>query len=229
MVRYAPAEAEDYAALEVFYREVCDAIEGGDDDPRWVWGIHPCEAELRCALDTATMLVCWADGASDDMSAAGERFCSEQAISRTSKFPDGHGFDCEPIAAVGSAHAESTAVLHKAPPRIAAAIVLDGKWTRGYEDVAWRVDAPLDRTAVIHLFAVHPDFRGRGLARGILDYAMEVARRDGFEVMRFDVIDTNLAAQRAYGRMGFTNLGPARLSYAKDARVTDFVMFERAL
>ena len=54
----------------------------------------------------------------------------------------------------------------RAEERIAAAMVIAGQDDPIYRDVVWEIrEEPIH---VLHLLAVHPDFRGSGLARAML-------------------------------------------------------------
>lgn len=115
--------------------------------------------------------------------------------------------------------------------RLVSALIADNNPAPGYENIPWQVEAASDQVVVMHLFAIHPDYRGQGLARPMVETAMAAKKADGFTVLRFDTIIDNLGAQRTYEALGFTNLGPARLAYGPYAESPDpgFVMFEKAL
>lgn len=112
--------------------------------------------------------------------------------------------------------------------RIAAAAVVDHMTAGGYDDVAWPTEVSREQAAVVHLFAVHPDFRGRGLARRFMNDIADFARDRGDKVIRLDTLESNKGACATYRRLGFTDCGFANLSY-DNTDVTDFVMFELVL
>ena len=65
----------------------------------------------------------------------------------------------------------------RAEERLAAAMVIVGRDDPIYRDVAWEIrEEPIH---VLHLLAVHPDFRGSGLAQAMLSFLLERARRMG--------------------------------------------------
>jgi ribosomal protein S18 acetylase RimI-like enzyme len=62
-------------------------------------------------------------------------------------------------------------------------------------------------------FFIAPHARGLGLARGLLQMAEDVARKDGFEQIDLDVRETQTAAIQIYEQGGFTRWG-VRENYA---------------
>lgn len=115
--------------------------------------------------------------------------------------------------------------------RIVAALVLNAEGSPGYDDVAWTIPAKPGEFAVIHLFAIHPAWRGHGLARPFMEAALETARARGAKAIRLDTIIDNLGAQRVYDHLGFHCLGPAHLAYGpyEDNGEPNFVMYEKEL
>lgn len=115
--------------------------------------------------------------------------------------------------------------------QLAGALIVDSNQAPGYENVSWQIEAAPDAVAVMHLFGIHPSFRGKGLARPLVEAAARAKRADGFTVLRLDTLIDNLGAQRTYTALGFTNIGRALLSYGPYANITEpnFVMFEKAL
>lgn len=111
--------------------------------------------------------------------------------------------------------------------RIAGAIVATSNTEEGYKDVAWVSDIPVEDSAVIHLFGMHPDLRGQGLARPFMEAVEEKLRIRGERIMRLDVIAANVGAQRVYDRFGFTHCGTAWLEYPDYQG--DFAFYEKEL
>lgn len=150
------------------------------------------------------------------------------------------GTDNDPLWKVGvhprreqleAAAAEDALFVLRADGRLAGVLVADGAATSGYEAVPWQVDAAPGEFAIVHLFAIHPDFRGQGLARPFLAAVEDELRRHGCKAVRLDTLTTNVGAQRAYERLGYENLGRHRLSYGTyiDTDEPRFVLFEKGL
>jgi GNAT superfamily N-acetyltransferase len=76
-------------------------------------------------------------------------------------------------------------------------------------------------------FAVHPEARGRGIARTMGRHALEEARKVGFEAMQFNaVVSCNTAAVRLWHSLGFRIDGevPEAFRSRKHGRVSIYVM-----
>lgn len=111
--------------------------------------------------------------------------------------------------------------------RIAGAVVAVSGGEEGYEDVPWRSAVPVKDSAIIHLFGMHPDFKGQGLARPFMAAVEDVLRAQGERILRLDVVGENKGAQAVYERLGFTPCGTAYLAYPDYQG--DFAFFEKEL
>lgn len=111
-----------------------------------------------------------------------------------------------------------------AVPPVLGAFVLDGRQGADYGVAPWRVSAPAERIAVLHLVAVAPSLRGRGLAGALLDAAIAEARRRGAMALRLDVFDNNAPAIAAYRRAGFEDLGVFDIEVGGGLRHTSHLM-----
>lgn len=116
---------------------------------------------------------------------------------------------------------------------LAGALVADRNAAPGYEAVAWQQEASDDELVYLHIYATHPNFRGRGLGRQLLEQAEATLYAEGARVMRLDTLVDNLGAQATYNAMGYTFLGRANLNYGPGPYANDpaggFVVFEKAL
>ena len=79
--------------------------------------------------------------------------------------------------------------------------------------------------AELHLLAVRPEWRGRGIARELVAAALAHARAEGHARIVLSTQETMTAAQSLYARSGFTRL-PARDWRRGDRR---FLAFGRDL
>jgi ribosomal-protein-alanine N-acetyltransferase len=98
----------------------------------------------------------------------------------------------------------------------------DGQAGRGI--VAYCVfQVVTDEMHVLNL-AVHPDHRGRGLARRLLTLCFAFAARQGAQRALLEVRQSNRAAQRLYASMGFAQVSVRRNYYShprEDAMVLE--------
>ena len=113
---------------------------------------------------------------------------------------------------------------------VAGACLLDRNFAPGYEDVPWRCAVPLAESRCLHLFCIHPDLQGRGLAAAFLRGLLDLMRAQGVDAVRLDVFDYNLPARRLYEKVGFTLAATTFLSYDdQDVSHIPFAMYEIAL
>ncbi|MBO9712394.1 GNAT family N-acetyltransferase [Sphingomonas sp.] len=80
-------------------------------------------------------------------------------------------------------------------------------------------------------YAVHPEARGRGLARSLCAHSLEAARAMGFRAMQFNfVVSSNAPAVHLWQAMGFDLVGtlPGAFRHPRLGFVDALVMF-RAL
>lgn len=97
-----------------------------------------------------------------------------------------------------------------------------------YHGVNWQLELADDMVATIHLLAVDPDLRKRGLAARLMRDAMEYARAAGKRAVRLDALACNLPAHRLYRSLGFEQVD-VRNWYACNTGAIDFYLFEYLL
>ncbi|MBQ7886935.1 MAG: GNAT family N-acetyltransferase [Clostridia bacterium] len=104
-----------------------------------------------------------------------------------------------------------TIVLRTQEGKLAAAIaLLPGEEEPEFDEIApWYPD--VKRWAVPSRLGVAADQQGKGLAKRMLTAAMDYARSDGCEAVRFLVAKRNPIPQRAYAPLGFDVCGECEL------------------
>ena len=60
---------------------------------------------------------------------------------------------------------------------IAACVIANDEKVDGYLDAPWQIDS--DEVIVLHVLAVHPNHRGKGLARKLVENVIEQERKAG--------------------------------------------------
>ena len=73
----------------------------------------------------------------------------------------------------------------------------------GTLEVAKAYKARFGHFAVIRRFVVHPDYRGKGIGRTLLQYATEEAKRMGCSAIELSVDPDNRRPHRFYESLGF--------------------------
>ncbi len=84
-----------------------------------------------------------------------------------------------------------------------------GPWTKTFED---------DEIAVLHLFAVHPAYRRRGLALDLLKHIIEESKKTS-KAIHMDVVKGNKGAYDLYVKAGFVHVGEYEVYYEDTGRI----------
>ncbi len=112
--------------------------------------------------------------------------------------------------------------------QVAGVVALNHDAPDAYRQAPWAVDAPPEQVLVVHALGVCPAFLRQGVARFLVDAALEVARGEGCRAVRLDTYVENAAARALYPRCGFTDLGVHTLHY-EGTDLDQFHLFERVL
>ena len=109
---------------------------------------------------------------------------------------------------------------------IAACVIANEEKVDGYADAPWQIDS--DEVIVLHVLAVHPDYRGQGLARTLVENVIELERKAGKKALRLDVIENNMTAEKLYQKLGFRYIQTKTLYYDVVGIMT-FKLYEMVL
>ena len=110
--------------------------------------------------------------------------------------------------------------------KIAACVIANDEKVEGYADAPWQVDS--DDIIVLHVLAVHPEYRGKGMARRLVENVIEQERKAGKKALRLDVIENNTTAERLYQKLGFRYIQTKTLYYDVVGEMT-FKLYELVL
>jgi ribosomal protein S18 acetylase RimI-like enzyme len=102
-----------------------------------------------------------------------------------------------------------------------AAITMDQE--QEYAQVGWNIE---EAAIVVHRLAVHPVFRGLGVAGALMQQAEVVAVERGIPVLRVDTNTQNEATQRLFPKLGYVLAGEIGLSFRPGQR---FLCYEKRL
>ena len=109
---------------------------------------------------------------------------------------------------------------------IAACVIANDEKVEGYADAPWQIDS--DEVIVLHVLAVHPNHRGKGLARKLVEGVIEQERKAGKKALRLDVIENNTTAEKLYQKLGFQYVQTKTLYYDVVGEMT-FKLYELVL
>ncbi len=116
--------------------------------------------------------------------------------------------------------------LAEAEGEAAGSFILSSRQEDAYRDVNWPSDLPEGDVLVIYTFTVHPRYRGRGVGRAMLDFAVRYAAAQGVRALRLDVYEKNLPAIRLYESAGFRYAGTVSLGL-EDIGLDRFRLYEK--
>ena len=94
--------------------------------------------------------------------------------------------------------------------KIAACVIANDEKVDGYAGAPCQIDS--DEVIVLHVLAVHPDHRGKGLARRLVE----------------NVIENNTTAEKLYKKLGFRYIQTKTLYYDVVGEMT-FKLYELVL
>ena len=97
--------------------------------------------------------------------------------------------------------------------RIASAMVLNQSNNEAYEKAGWKNDFTNEDYLVIHMLGVHSDFARQGLAKEMVRFALDHARKKQLKAVRLDVLKGNLPANRLYEGLGFSYVDTVNMFY----------------
>lgn len=72
-----------------------------------------------------------------------------------------------------------------------------------YESVHWSKDLRKGEYLVIHTLVVHPNYQGKGIAKLMLNKAIEIAKENNYKAIRLDIVPSNTPAIKLYESIGF--------------------------
>ncbi|MCY6369051.1 GNAT family N-acetyltransferase [Clostridium ganghwense] len=92
-----------------------------------------------------------------------------------------------------------------------------------YVDVNWLTSGK--KTLIIHRLAIHPSAQRQGIAKNLINFAEEYARKNNYTSIRLDTFSENQKALSLYDKCGYKRTGKVYFSH----RTTPFTCFEKIL
>src|SRR5690625_2379194 len=135
-------------------------------------------------------------------------------LAETVDFPHWHTEDHPtPDEVAAWIAADSLHLALDADQEVAGVVALDHQAVEGYRHADWAIDAAPEEVLVVHALGVAPDRLGRGVARFLVEAALQLAREKGCRTVRLDAYVENVPARSLYTRCGFTDLGCHTVHY----------------
>lgn len=97
---------------------------------------------------------------------------------------------------------------------IAGSIILSHEPESAYEEADWQVDLEYRDIFVIHTFAVHPLWLGKGVGKRLMEFTLEQGLEEKIKAVRLDVYEKNEPAIALYRRYGFRYIDTVDLGYS---------------
>ena len=86
---------------------------------------------------------------------------------------------------------------------ITGSIILDNIQPADYDKICWPHVFAKDEALIIHLLLIRPSMAGRGIASALLQFAVELARKNACKALRLDTGSQNIPAVSLYKKAGF--------------------------
>lgn len=98
----------------------------------------------------------------------------------------------------------------------------------GYKQADWGMELDYDKIYVIYIFVVHPAFQQKGIGQKIMEYIIDLSRRERMKAIRLDVVADNLPAIRMYEKAGFQYVTTVDLGYGMFG-LDEFALYQMIL
>lgn len=112
--------------------------------------------------------------------------------------------------------------------RIVAAFIVISQYDDAYNSVNWRVDAGEDEFWVLHALRVAPEYEGRGFAKQMIAFLIDLAPKRGKKAIRLDVLE-GYWVERIYTPFGFQYVETIEMVYEDIGYPRRFRMFEKEI
>ena len=89
----------------------------------------------------------------------------------------------------------------------------------------WKVKLKESEFAIIHTLATHYKSYGKGVAKKMVNFCLQLAKERGYKAVRLDVVPDNYPAIELYKSLGFTFAGEKDLGRGFD-HIPTFVLYE---
>ena len=123
---------------------------------------------------------------------------------------------------------ENALYIAKEHSKIVGTVILRHKPEERYKNIEWAVESDYEKIYVIYTLAVHPNYLGLGIGKKMLDFAEEIARKEGCISIRLDVVKGNVPAENLYKKCGYKYVGTISLGL-EEYGLPWFNLYEKVL
>lgn len=111
---------------------------------------------------------------------------------------------------------------------IVAACIVNNKCDYDYKLIKWGINAREDEFWVVHALRVLPEYEGRGIAKRLMAFLIELAPERGQKALRLDVLD-GYTVDRFYYQFGFEYIDTTAIFYEDIGKPMNFKLFEKII
>lgn len=111
---------------------------------------------------------------------------------------------------------------------IVSSIVINHKPNPGYENIKWNTDLENENVYYIHLVAVNPSHKRKGIGKEMLNFSFNQAKENSVKSIRLSVVKNNLPAENLYKKFDFEHIDSIEV-YDKYRGLKHFKVFEKVL
>ena len=111
---------------------------------------------------------------------------------------------------------------------IAIACIVNNKCDYDYRKIMWQIDAKDDEFWVLHALRVLPEYEGRGFAKSMLMYIIDLAPVREIKSIRLDVLD-GYEVEKLYSTVGFKYIDTTQILYEDIGHPMNFKLLERVI
>lgn len=112
--------------------------------------------------------------------------------------------------------------------RIVAGCIVSGEGEPAYNTAKWNVDAKDNEIWILHALRVAPEYEGRGFAKQMLSYVIDIAPKRNRKAIRLDVLE-GYSVENLYLSFGFKYIDTVEILYDDIGYPRNFRLLERKI
>ncbi len=111
---------------------------------------------------------------------------------------------------------------------IVSTIVIDHKPNEGYNNIKWNINTTDENIFYVHLVAVKQSYCNKGIAKEMLNYVFDKAKKQSIKSIRLNVVKNNLPAENLYKKLSFEYIDSIEI-FIKNRGLKFFKVFEKII